>query len=136
MVETARISVDKFDIIQRRHTVLSPDETQWILYLLQTRSQENLIRSGNVEHMDRNVLLFCERNSTVRTRISIAITIYAIGDLVLRPMVDREHPSLYLSGTSRAFQETAISGSSQQVLAAPWEEQQYERTSIPRAPRD
>jgi hypothetical protein len=35
------------------------------------------------------------------------------GDPVLRPMVDYEHPLLYLSGTGRASQETAISVSCQ-----------------------
>ena len=39
-----------------------------------------------------------------------------IGDLVLSPMDGCEHPLLYLSGTGRASQETAISGSSQQAL--------------------
>ena len=34
-----------------------------------------------------------------------------IGDSVLIPMDDCEHPLLYLSGTGRASQETAISGS-------------------------
>ena len=40
-----------------------------------------------------------------------------IGDLVHRPMDDCEHPLLYLPGTGRALQETAISGSYQQALA-------------------
>jgi hypothetical protein len=40
------------------------------------------------------------------------------GDLVLSPMVGREHPPLYLSGTSGASQETAISGSCQQALVS------------------
>jgi hypothetical protein len=40
----------------------------------------------------------------------------SIGDPVLSPMHGCEHPLLYLSGTSRASQETAISGSSQQAL--------------------
>ena len=39
-----------------------------------------------------------------------------IGDLVLCPMDNCEHPLLYLPGTSRASQETAISGSCQQAL--------------------
>ena len=39
-----------------------------------------------------------------------------IGDPVLRPMDDCEHPLLYLPDTGRASQETAISGSCQQVL--------------------
>ena len=39
-----------------------------------------------------------------------------IGDPVLSPMDDCEHPLLYLSGTGRASQETAISGSCQQAL--------------------
>jgi hypothetical protein len=39
-----------------------------------------------------------------------------IGDPVLCPMDDSEHPLLYLSGTGRASQETAISGSCQQAL--------------------
>ena len=39
-----------------------------------------------------------------------------IGDPVLRPMDGCEHPLLYLSGTGRASQETAISGSCQQAL--------------------
>ena len=39
-----------------------------------------------------------------------------IGDLVLHPMDDCEHPLLYLPGTGRALQETAISGSCQQAL--------------------
>ena len=34
-----------------------------------------------------------------------------IGDLVLRPMDDYEHPLLYLPGTGRALQETAMTGS-------------------------
>jgi hypothetical protein len=33
------------------------------------------------------------------------------GDLVLHPMDDCEHPLLYLPGTGRASQESAISGS-------------------------
>jgi hypothetical protein len=36
-----------------------------------------------------------------------------IGDLVLRPMDDCEHPLLYLPGTGISSQETAISGSCQ-----------------------
>ena len=39
-----------------------------------------------------------------------------IGDLVLRPMDDCEHPLLYLPGTGRALQETAISGPCQEAL--------------------
>ena len=39
-----------------------------------------------------------------------------IGDLVLCPMDDCEHPLLCLPGTGRASQETAIPGSCQQVL--------------------
>jgi hypothetical protein len=39
-----------------------------------------------------------------------------IGDPVLTPMDDCEHPLLYLSGTGRTSQETAISGSCQQGL--------------------
>jgi hypothetical protein len=39
-----------------------------------------------------------------------------IGDSVLIPMDDCEHPLLYLSGTGRASQEIAISGSCQQAL--------------------
>ena len=39
-----------------------------------------------------------------------------IGYLVLRPMDDYEHPLLYLPGTGRASQETAISDSFQQTL--------------------
>ena len=39
-----------------------------------------------------------------------------IGDPVLHPMDDCEHPLLYLSGTGRALKETAISGSCQQAL--------------------
>ena len=39
-----------------------------------------------------------------------------IWDPVLCPMDDCEHPLLYLSGTGRASQETAISGSCQQAL--------------------
>jgi hypothetical protein len=35
---------------------------------------------------------------------------------VLHPMNDCEHPLLYLSGTARASQERAISGSCQQAL--------------------
>jgi hypothetical protein len=35
---------------------------------------------------------------------------------VLSPMVDWKHPPLYFSGTGRASQETAISGSCQQAL--------------------
>jgi hypothetical protein len=35
----------------------------------------------------------------------------SIGDPVLSPMVSYKHPFLYLSGTGRASQETAISGS-------------------------
>ena len=37
-------------------------------------------------------------------------------DLVLSPMDGYEHPTLYLSGTGRVSQETAISGSCQQGL--------------------
>jgi hypothetical protein len=40
-----------------------------------------------------------------------------IGDLALHPMDDCEHPLLYLSGTGRASEKTAISGSCQQALA-------------------
>jgi hypothetical protein len=40
----------------------------------------------------------------------------SLGDLVLHPMDDCEHPLLYLSGTGRTPQETAISGSCQQAL--------------------
>ena len=39
-----------------------------------------------------------------------------IGDLVLCPMDDCEHPLLYLPDTGKAPQETAIPGSCQQVL--------------------
>ena len=39
-----------------------------------------------------------------------------IEDPVLHPMVVYEHPLLNLSGTGRAYQETAISGSCQQAL--------------------
>jgi hypothetical protein len=39
-----------------------------------------------------------------------------IGDPVLSPMDGCEHPLLYLSGTGRASQETAISDFCQQVL--------------------
>jgi hypothetical protein len=39
-----------------------------------------------------------------------------IGDLVLHPMDDCEDPLLYLPGTGRALQETAISGSHRQSL--------------------
>ena len=39
-----------------------------------------------------------------------------IGDLVLHPMADCEHPLLHLLGTGRALQETAISGSCQKAL--------------------
>jgi hypothetical protein len=39
-----------------------------------------------------------------------------IGDLVLCPMDDCEHPLLCLPGTGRASQETAIPGSCQQAL--------------------
>jgi hypothetical protein len=35
---------------------------------------------------------------------------------VLSPMVGCKHPCLYLPGSGRASQETAISGSCQQVL--------------------
>ena len=39
-----------------------------------------------------------------------------IGNLVLCPRDDCEHPLLYLPGTGRALQETAISGSCQKAL--------------------
>ena len=39
-----------------------------------------------------------------------------IGNRVLRSMDDCEHPLLYLPGTGRASQETAISGFCQQSL--------------------
>jgi hypothetical protein len=39
-----------------------------------------------------------------------------IGDPVLHPIDGGEHPLLYLSGTGRASQKTAISGSCQQAL--------------------
>jgi hypothetical protein len=39
-----------------------------------------------------------------------------IGDLVLHPMNDSKHPLLYLPGTGRASQQTAISGSYQQAI--------------------
>jgi hypothetical protein len=38
------------------------------------------------------------------------------GDPMLSPMVGFEHPPLYLSGSSRASHETAISGSCQHAL--------------------
>jgi hypothetical protein len=41
---------------------------------------------------------------------------FFIGDLVLHPMDDYEHPLLYLSGTGRASQETAISVSCQEAF--------------------
>ena len=41
-----------------------------------------------------------------------------IGDPVLCPMDDCEHPLLYLPGTVRASQETAISGPCQQALVS------------------
>jgi hypothetical protein len=40
----------------------------------------------------------------------------SIGDPVLSPMIGCKHPPLYLSGTGRASQERAISGSCQQAL--------------------
>jgi hypothetical protein len=40
----------------------------------------------------------------------------SIGDSVFSPMVGCEHPPLYLSGSGRASQETAISGSCQHAL--------------------
>ena len=40
-----------------------------------------------------------------------------IGDLVLHPVDDCEHPLLYLPGTGIASHETTISGSCQQALA-------------------
>jgi hypothetical protein len=40
----------------------------------------------------------------------------SIEDPVLSPMVGWEHSPLYLSGTGRASQEAAISGSCQQAL--------------------
>jgi hypothetical protein len=40
----------------------------------------------------------------------------SIRDPVLSPMVGCEHPPLYLSGTGRASQKTAISGFCQQAL--------------------
>ena len=39
-----------------------------------------------------------------------------IGDLVLHPMDDCEHPPLYLPDTGKALKETAISGSCQQAI--------------------
>ena len=39
-----------------------------------------------------------------------------IGNLVLHSIDDCEHPLLYLPGTGRASQETAISDSCQQAL--------------------
>ena len=39
-----------------------------------------------------------------------------IGDVVIIPKVGWEHPPLYFSGTGRAWQETAISGSCQKAL--------------------
>ena len=41
-----------------------------------------------------------------------------IGDLVLRSLDDCEHPLLYLLGTGRASQETAVSGSVSKHLLA------------------
>jgi hypothetical protein len=40
----------------------------------------------------------------------------SIGDPTLSPMVGCEHPPLYLAGSGRASQETAITGSCQQAL--------------------
>jgi hypothetical protein len=40
----------------------------------------------------------------------------SIGDPALSAMVGCKHPTLYLSGSGRASQETAISGSCQQAL--------------------
>jgi hypothetical protein len=45
---------------------------------------------------------------------------FFIGDLVLHPMDDYEHPLLYLPGTGRASQKTALSGSCQQALVGIW----------------
>jgi hypothetical protein len=39
-----------------------------------------------------------------------------IGDLVLCPIDDSEHPLLYLPGTGRTSKETAIAGSCQQAF--------------------
>ena len=41
---------------------------------------------------------------------------FSIGDPVLSPMVGCKYPPLYLSGSGRASQETAIPGSYQQAL--------------------
>jgi hypothetical protein len=41
---------------------------------------------------------------------------FSIGDIVFSPMFAWEHPPLYLSGTGRASQEIAISGSYKQAL--------------------
>ena len=41
---------------------------------------------------------------------------FSTGDPVLSPIVGWKHPPLYLSGSGRASQETAISDSCQQVL--------------------
>jgi hypothetical protein len=41
-----------------------------------------------------------------------------IGGSVLHPIDDYEHPLLFLPGTCRASQETAIPGSCQQILLA------------------
>jgi hypothetical protein len=43
----------------------------------------------------------------------------SIEDSVLSPMVGCKYPPLYLSGSGRASQETAISGSCQQALGIP-----------------
>jgi hypothetical protein len=41
-----------------------------------------------------------------------------IGDLVLHPMDGCEHPLLYLPGTGRALQVTAISGCQQALVGS------------------
>jgi len=43
-------------------------------------------------------------------------TFFEVRDICAQSMVGWEHPPLYLSGTDRASQETAISGSCQQAL--------------------
>jgi hypothetical protein len=60
---------------------------------------------------------YCSPHRAAKTLNSFILFSYcSIWDPMLRPMVGCKDPPLYLSGSLRSFQETDISGSSQQAL--------------------
>jgi hypothetical protein len=64
------------------------------------------------------VWIYCRSSYEIANPFTsyIPLSTSFIGDPVLYPMVGCEHLPLYLSGSDRASQETAISGSSQKAL--------------------